>query len=341
MCALYAATGGLGGGVFTPSAIASESSLSGYESALSAFENGDYGTALLHAKMAGLGGHAESQVMVGHILAKGLSGPVDESGAVSWYLRAARSNNTDAMVALGELAIGAHGGLSASDSVRWLKQASDLGRTDAMRALAEIYIKGRGTAPDPVRGRNWLVKAANYGDALAMRKLGDIYFEKKPTEALTWYEKAAQNGDVESAYFAAIMYAENYDIRPDAAKAAKLLEQAAMAGHPAAQADYGLVVYQGNGVARDMNAAAKWFKKSAEAGDPEGQFLYAFTLAKGEGVAKSYEEAYYWLLRAEQNKNSAKISEYDQTQVELRKKLEANVPPDVLSRARARVLAEK
>ena len=341
MCALYAATAFLDtvsfGGTF---AYASELN-TGYESAQKAFENGDYANALVLGKIAGLGGNSDAQVMVGYILVNGLSGLTDKNDAVDWYLKAARNGNTDAMVALAELALGTYGGLSASDSLEWLTKAADKGRTDAMRTLADIYILGKGTAPDVTVGRNWLVKASNFGDALAMRKLGDIYFDKNPTEAIIWYQKAAENGDIESAYIAAIMYAENFDIKPDAVKAAKLLEQAANAGYPAAQADYGLIVYQGNGVARSINDAAQWFKKSAEAGDPEGQFLYAFTLAKGEGVKRSYEDAYYWLLRAEQNKNSAKISDYDQTQVELKKKLEANVAPTILARARARALADK
>jgi len=77
-----------------------------------------------------------------------------------------------------------------------------------------------------------------------------------------------------------------------------LMKQAAVGGIAAAQADYGLLVYQGAGVERDIDAAARWFEKSANNGDKEGQFLYAFTLAKGEGVEQSYEEAYYWLLKS-------------------------------------------
>lgn len=335
MCAAYAATTPLG---FT--AQASETPISGYETALSAFETGDYAVALSQARFAALGGDVEAQLLTGHILMNGLAGPAQKNEAVDWYMKAAGSGNTDAMVALSELALGSYGGLSPSDAVKWLTRAADKGRTDAMAALAEIYLKGKGTAPDRKTANIWLVKAANYGDANALRKLGDFHFENQPKEALIWYEKAAKIGDVEAAYIAAIMYAKNYDIKPDASKAAKLLKQAATAGLPAAQADFGLVVYQGNGIARSEIEAAKWFKKSAENGDPEGQFLYAFTLAKGEGVKQSYEEAYYWLLQAEKAKPH-NIAEYDQSRAELKKRLEANVDAAVLSRARARVLAGK
>ena len=336
MCASYTATSGLNG-----LAAASDDTPTSYESALSAFESGDYTNALIFGKLAGVGGNAEAQVLVGHILTNGLSGRADKSDAVTWYLKAASGGNTDAMVALGELAINSHGGLSASDAVDWLSQAANKGRSDAMRALADIYLQGKGTAPNQTMGRDWLVKASNYGDVTAAHKLGDQYFETDPNEAVIWYEKAAAGGDAQAAYIAAIMYAENYEIKPDAAKTAQLLEQAANAKIPKAQADFGLVVYQGNGIERSMEAAAKWFEKSAKNGDPEGQFLYAFTLAKGEGVPQSFEDAYYWLLRAEEAMGVSLITEYDQSRAALKKRLDDNVDPEVLSRARARLAANK
>jgi len=335
MCAIYAATAGLS------NIAVAQGAPSSYESARSAFEGGDYANALIFGKLAGIGGDAEAQLMVGHILENGLNGTANKNDAVAWYLKAARSGNTDAMVALGELAVNARGGLSASDAVNWLTQAADKGRPDAMRALADIYLLGKGTAPDQTQGREWLVKASNYGDVSAAHKLGDQYFETDPNEAVIWYEKAAVGGDAQAAYKAAIMYAENYEIKPDATKVAQLLEQAAHANIPAAQADFGLVVYQGNGIERSLEAAAQWFKKSAENGDPEGQFLYAFTLAKGEGVAQSFESAYYWLLKAEETTSMSDIKEYDQSRAELKKRLEDNVAPEILAKARTRMEADK
>ncbi len=335
MCALYAATASISGYAFA------QETPSSYETALSAFETGDYANALIFGKLAGTGGNADAQVLVAHILSKGLNGSANKNDAVVWYLKAAKNGNTDAMVALGELAINTHGGLSAADAVNWLAQAANNGRPDAMRALADIYLLGKGTAPDQAKGREWLVKASNYGDVSAAHKLGDQYFETDPNKALIWYEKAAVGGDAHAAYIAAIMYAENYEIQPDAVKVAQLLRQAAEANIPAAQADFGLVVYQGNGVERSIEDAAAWFKKSAESGDAEGQFLYAFTLAKGEGVQQSYEDAYYWLLHAETTKGASDIIEYDQSRTELKKRLEDNVDPAVLARARARLVANK
>ena len=312
-----------------------------YAGALKAYENGDYAQALIAGKMAALGGDAEAQVLVGYILMRGETGPADKDEAAKWFLKAAALDNTDAMVALGELAIGGNGGLSQSDAIKWLKRAADKSRTDAMRALADIYLKGKGTAPDKTTGRNWLIKASNYGDALAQRKLGDIYFDTVPTEALIWYEKAAENGDTDAAYIAAIMYAENFEIKPDSAKAAALLKQAAMGGHAAAMADYGLLVYQGNSAEKSATKAAEWFRKSAIAGDSEGRFLYAFTLAKGDGVPQNYENAYYWLVRAQADSGATGADDYDRSRSELQQRLEQNVGANILERARKRATSDK
>ena len=129
------------------------------------------------------------------------------------------------------------------------------------------------------------------------------------------------------------MYAENFNIRPNSSRSAALLKQAAEGGHASAQADYGLLVYQGAGAARSETEAAKWFEKSARGGDVEGQFLYAFTLAKGEGVTQNFEEAYYWLLKSGQSS----VDDYDKDKAKLKERLEANVDPAILARARARV----
>jgi TPR repeat protein len=312
-----------------------------YASALAAYESGDVATALIQGKVAGAGGDADAQVLVGHILMRGEAGLVDKLDAAKWFLKAANQGHTDGMVALGELGLTNSGGLSHSDALKWLGHAARKERTDAMRALADIYLTGKGTAPDQAIGRSWLVKAANLGDAFAERKLGDIYFDEQPVEALVWYERAANHGDPQAAYVAALMYAENFDIKPDAKRAAELLAIAAEAGVAAAQADYGLVVYQGNGVERSAEKAAEWFKKSAIGGDPEGRFLYAFTLAKGDGVSKSFEDAYYWLLRAELESGDSGIHEYDKDRAELKKRLEDNVNAETLQRARTRATSAR
>jgi len=304
-----------------------------FDDALSAYNSGDKLTALSNARVAARSGSADAAVMAGYILRKGETGTINLTEAKSWYMQAANQNHPDALVALGEMAIKNEAGLTQSDAVAYLTRASDMGRTDAMRALSDLYRTGQGTAPSAKKSQGLLKKASQSFDRDATKRLGDSYFEKDPKKALKYYEQAADAGHVEAAYIAGVMYAENFEIRPNSTKSASLLKQAAEGGHAAAQADYGLLVYQGYGAAKSDVEAAKWFEKSAKGGDKEGQFLYAFTLAKGEGVAQSFEEAYYWLLKSDKSGND----DYDKDRAELKKRLEANVDGAVLARARARV----
>jgi len=323
--------------IIAPSALATPNTISApaitFEDALTHYEAGDKITALSYATTAAHNGSADAAVMAGYILRKGEAGYVNLEHARAWYNMAALKNHPDALVALGEMAIKNEAGLTHTDAISYLTRASDMGRTDAMRALSDLYRMGQGISANDVQSERLLKKASESFDKDATKRLGDRYFEKDPKTALGYYEQAAEAGHVEAAYIAGVMYAENFEIRPNSTQSAALLKQAAEGGHAAAQADYGLLVYQGVGATRSESAAAQWFEKSARGGDSEGQFLYAFTLAKGEGVTQSFEEAYYWLLKSGQSS----VDDYDKDRAELKKRLEANVDPAILSRARARV----
>ncbi len=340
LSALFAGTGLVGFATqatpapetFTPSTASTDNS-SLFEKAQMAYAVQDFANALSLAKSAGESGNVDAQVMAGHILMRGEAGMIDYNSAADWFRKAAAQGDTDAYMGLGEMALRSQAGLTPSDALHWFSLASQAKRPDAMRAIGEMYLKGQGIAPDPDKAADWLARAADFGDGLADRKMADSLFENDPKEALRYYEKAAAKGDSEAAYIAAIMYEENLEIRPNTKKMTALMRQAAESGHAAAQADYGLLVYQGRGVERNDTEAANWFEKSAKGGDKEGQFLYAFTLAKGEGIPQNFEEAYYWLLKS----GESGISAYDNDRTALREKLEKNVDPTILARAKARI----
>jgi len=244
-----AVSGGLSTAAYANTTTSTQPSVS-FQDALFAYNSGDKVTALSHARVAAGAGSADAAVMVGYILRKGETGPINLHEAKSWYIQAANKGHPDALVALGEMAIRNEAGLTQSDAMSYLTRASDMGRTDAMRALSDLYRTGQGTSPNAEKSQNLLKKASQSFDRDATKRLGDSYFEKDPKKALKYYEDAAKAGHIEAAYIAGVMYAENFEIRPNSTKSAALLKQAAEAGHAAAQADYGLLVYQGYGVAR-------------------------------------------------------------------------------------------
>ena len=273
-------------------------------------------------------------MLAGYILREGLADAPDLEAARRYYEKGAIRGHPDALVALGEMGLNGEAGLTERDAQVYLTRASDAGRVDATRALAEMARTGRGMEASVESEREYLNRASGSFDAEATKRLGDTYYESDAAKALSLYEEAANAGHAEAAYLAGVMYVTNFDIRPDEEKSAYWLGRAAKAGHAAAQADYGLLVYQGvAGVARSEEDAARWFRRSAEGGDSEGMFLYAFTLAKGEGVEQDFGEAYYWLLKS----GESTVDDYQRDREALRERLEANVAPDVLAAARARL----
>lgn len=307
-----------------------------FEDALADYQAGRYEDALAKAKLAGANGDSGAQVLAGTMLMNGEAGLINDREAVDWFRRAAGAGNMDGQLLLGKMALKSRGGLTPRDALSPFRQAAKAGNVEAHRAIGEMYQKGIGVPKDPATAQLWLGHAAGSGNTSGAKKMGDSLIESDPKRALKYYEQAAQDGNAEAAYVAAVMYVENYDIRPNAARAAVLLRQAADAGIAGAQADYGLLVYQGAGVEQSTQDAAVWFKKSAIGGDREGQFLYAFTLAKGEGVTRNFEEAYYWLLKSDKAGRSG-AGDYDQDRAELKRRLETNVDVAVLNKARARI----
>ncbi len=335
MCGAFAAPIAIGTPAFASAPTLSNpaETQANYDIALQAFNGGRYSEALRLSETAANLGSSDAAVMAGYILRYGKAGRTDMTTARRWYEKAAGQGHPDAYVALGEMGIRGQAGLTKTDAVSWLTRASDAGRTDAMRALSDLYRMGDGVKASSKESENLLKKASQSFDAEATKRLGDSLFERDAKKALKHYEAAAAAGHIEAAYIAGVMYAENFDIRPDGDKSAQYLRQAADGGHPAAMADYGLRVYQGYGASQSEAEAAEWFRKAAEAGDAEGQFLYAFTLAKGEGVAQDFEGAYYWVLKS----GESGVDEYDADKRALRERLEANVDGAVLARARARL----
>lgn len=182
---------------------------------------------------------------------------------------------------------------------------------------------------------------ADSSDAAAMTLLGEIYRQglgvpQDAVAATEWYSRAAERGDVNAVYALAIAllgHAGSDKIKADPARAGRLLEQAAAAGHPAANynlalallatgeaqddaravacltiaagADIGEALFalgtlakQGRGLPLSDAVAAGWMARAAAAGYVPGEVEYAIMLFNGAGVAKDESAAARLFMRA-------------------------------------------
>jgi TPR repeat protein len=179
---------------------------------------------------------------------------------------------------------------------------------------------------------------ADHNDAAAMTLLGEIYRQglgvapdwKAATE---WYEQADARGDINATFALATALLDESSGKRDPARAGRLLEKAAAAGHPlanynlalallatgreaddkraiasleiAVKAEVGDAMYalgtlakQGRGMPQSDEVAAGWMKKAVTAGNVPAEVEYAIMLFNGTGVAKDEEAAAKLFLRA-------------------------------------------
>lgn len=111
-----------------------------------------------------------------------------------------------------------------------------------------------------------LLARANSGDASAQVQLGEAYADGKGVErdtqqAVAWYRKAADQGNISAELHLAVLYRDG---------AGKMFP-------------------------RDMAQAAEWYRKAADQGDTGAQGTLGMLYTVGQGVPKSDVDAYFWL----------------------------------------------
>ncbi len=248
----------------SPMALEAEADQRALESALLALRTGQYRDALSQAENLASRGNPKAAALAGSIYEQNLIDTATPEAAVRWYRRAVTGGNSDAMLGLARLGMARKGGSTAGEALSMLQRAAANGRKEALAPLGDLFLSGAAGPKDRTRAASIYAQAASYGDA-------------------------------DAAYAAGILYADgDPDPMDDPLKAIGHLRQAAQAGRADASADYGLMLYQGRGVARDLKGAAQWFKTAAEGGDMDGAFYWALVNAKGEGTPQNLELAVQW-----------------------------------------------
>ena len=178
---------------------------------------------------------------------------------------------------------------------------------DAKRcfAIGEEYFYGRkGKDISYKDAIEWYRKAAEQGDVDAQNKLGHCYYNgngvsQSYVEAAKWYRKAAEQGDVNAQFNLGCCYyrVEAFE------EATKWYRKAAEQGDAVAQRNLGFCYYNGNGVAQSYEEAVKWYRKATEQGFAVAQCNLGDCYYKGNGVSQSYFEAAKWYRKAAEQGN--------------------------------------
>ncbi len=122
--------------------------------------------------------------------------------------------------------------------------------------------------------------------------------EKNFTEAVTWYRKAAAQGEANALRNLGVCYLYGKGVRKEPAEAATWFRKAADLGNQDAPEDLGDLYQDGVGVAKDEAAAAGWYRKGADRGDGHAMNSLAACYWKGQGIGKSPRDAITWWKKA-------------------------------------------
>jgi len=177
-----------------------------------------------------------------------------------------------------------------------------------------------------------LREAAAGGDAMALYVVGDRLADAARggdgdlSEALKWYERAAELGFAPAQYRTGNYYEKGFGAERDFSTAKTWYQLAAEQGNASAMHNLAVLFASGADGPPDFDSAARWFLRAAELGVRDSQFNLGILAAKGQGVPQDLGESYKWFALAAQSGDDDAASKRDDIANVLR--------PDQLENAR-------
>ena len=240
-----------------------------FQKGLTAYQAGDYATALQEWRPLAEQGNVYAQNNLGlmHEYGRGVPQKIDE--AVKWYRLAAEQGDVNAKHNLDKM----YKIFRAFFKIQ--KPLAKLGDVVAQADVGLMYELGQGVPQDYAEAVKWYRLAAEQGDVGAQFKLGFIYGNDKGVpqnyaEAVKWYRLAAVQGDAIAQSNLGIMYVEGRGVPQDYAEAVKWYRLAADQGIAQAQSNLGYMYDYGQGVLQDNAMAHMWYNIGAANGNEFG-----------------------------------------------------------------------
>lgn len=257
----------------------------------------NYNQAFFCYQKAAEQGYLNAQNKLGLCYGKGIGVRQDYSQAAHWYQKAAEQGCKFAQFNLGfcyETGQGVK--QDYIQAIYWYKRATEHEHEVAKRRLSICYEKIRGGTQDYTQSE----EQEEPTSAEEQYKLAERYYygndgvERDYSQAVYWYQEAAEQGHREAQYELAELYdySDNEELEKEAAY---WYQKAAEQGHKDAQFSLALCyTYGTGGVEEDHKQAAYWYQKAAEQGYPNAQYNLGICYEKGDGVERDYGQAIFW-----------------------------------------------
>ena len=160
-----------------------------------------------------------------------------------------------------------------AEALPQLRRAALAGDTHSDMLLGNMYAQGQGVPVDVREAIRWWQKGAEQGDVQCMSLLGSAYTDVHDgmtpdyNKAAFWYKRAAGAGDVRAIAGLGICYVNGQGVPRNPAQGAQLFQQAANQGDTFSMVMLARLFAQGNGVPRNPQQAVFWYRKAAALGD--------------------------------------------------------------------------
>lgn len=260
-------------------------------------------------------GDAVAQNEVGGWYYRGRHVKQDYGEALQWWSKSAEQGNVQAIGNMGLCYQTGHG--IAADSLKATRlyqrsiregnkvlfaQNEELAKKGSVFSnmlIASCYQNGLGVAKDVNKAIPYLTAAAEKNCVPAQRDLGMILInDKKAMEAVPWFRRGAENGDIPCTFYYGKMLVEGLGVKANKKEGANYLLKAADAGFPQAMYYVGNCYMSGDGLTKNADQAVKWYKLAAGKGVHNAQWALAQCYREGNGTDINYDQALYWYAEA-------------------------------------------
>jgi TonB family protein len=165
------------------------------------------------------------------------------------------------------------------------------------------YENGQGVSKDDAEAVRWYRKAAELGEMRAMTNLGVMLatgsgVAKDEVEAVRWFRKAAEAGNALGMKNLGVAYENGQGVSKDDAEAVRWYRKAAELGEMRAMTSLGFMYENGRGIGKDEAEAVRWYRKAADFGEMRAMTNLGFMYETGRGIGKDEAEAVRWYSKA-------------------------------------------